>query len=184
MINMITISKALERRHSGCSLFVWSILRNTCLQLIRVDDAYRWKLGHVALNWRWNFSAINSWALTTQDFAGYVGNCSQRRCRYYALVCNHTDKIQLFNMLLPLSLLNSRIQWMRTWSTFIILGGILAISINSIVWRRRCPNDEVLSAAAAKREKRIGGNKRQSPPLGQPGKIWILPFYSFRFDCR
>ena len=57
--------KSTGKGHSGCSLFVWSRLRNTCLQLIRVDDAYRWKLGHVALNWRWNFSAINSWALTT-----------------------------------------------------------------------------------------------------------------------
>ena len=106
-------------------------------------------------------------------------NCSQRRCQNCALVCNHTDKIQLFNMLLPLSLLNSRIQRMRTWSTFIILGGIRATNITSIVWRRRRPYNEILSAAAAKREKRIGGNKRQSPPLGQPGKIWIGLFIHF-----
>ena len=61
--------KSTGKGHSGWALFVWSRLRNTCLQLIRVDDAYRRKLGHVALNWRWNFSAINNWALTTPEFA-------------------------------------------------------------------------------------------------------------------
>ena len=61
--------KSTGKGHSGCALFVWSRLRNTCLQLIRVDDAYRRKLEHVALNWGWNFSAINSWALTTPEFA-------------------------------------------------------------------------------------------------------------------